>query len=83
MYLSALCEGLDSALVPYRATLRRIEAELLARPAMGGLSLLQHLLLPHRPVLRALSQLLRQDCGSALICVAGSGSRRAKMTHKK
>ena len=58
MYLSALCQGLDNALEPYRAALVQLEQELLTRPATQ-LSLLQHLLTPYRPVLRALAELLK------------------------
>jgi len=57
MYIEAVCEGLDQALAPYRSTLVQLERDILARPDTE-LSLLQHRLMPHRPVLRSLVQLV-------------------------
>jgi len=59
MYVSALYEGLDIALEPYRQTIVDLEVDIL-KHAGTQLSLLQHRLLPHRPVLRALVQLVRE-----------------------
>lgn len=58
MYLAALYEGVDNALEPYRNTLVNLEYEILQHCG-AQLSLLQHRLIPHRPVLRALVQLLK------------------------
>lgn len=58
MYLAALYEGVDNALEPYRQTLVTLEYEILEH-AGAQLSLLQHRLIPHRPILRALVQLLK------------------------
>ncbi|XP_023339634.1 gamma-tubulin complex component 4 isoform X2 [Eurytemora carolleeae] len=59
MYLFALYQGLDKSLEPYLQTLVKLEVEILKNSGTQ-LSLLQHRLLPHRPILRALVQLVRE-----------------------
>ena len=59
MYVSALYEGLDIALEPYRKTIVDLEVDIL-KQAGTQLSLLQHRLIPHRPILRALVQLVNE-----------------------
>jgi len=59
MYISALYEGLDIALEPYRQSLVDLEKEILNNKGTQ-LSMLQHKLIPHRPILKALVRLVRE-----------------------
>jgi len=59
MYLEALSHGLDKVLGPYRDALTALEERALASPAALPLSLLHHTLLPHRPVLKVLVEVVR------------------------
>jgi len=59
MYTSAFYEGLDIALEPYRQTLVSLEYDILKYNGTQ-LSLLQHKLVPHRPIIRALLALVRE-----------------------
>jgi len=54
MYLEAVCQGLDLVLDPYRNTVTQLERDMLTGGDIVPLSLVQHSLLPHRPVLRSL-----------------------------
>ena len=58
MYLGAVCEGLDMVLAEYRDTLTRLEKEMMYEGDSLPLSLVQHQLSPHRPVLRYLVKLV-------------------------
>ena len=58
MYLAAVCEGLDMVLAEYRDTLTRLEKEMMYEGDSLPLSLVQHQLSPHRPVLRYLVKLV-------------------------
>ena len=60
MYLGAVCEGLDMVLAEYRDTLTRLEKEMMYEGDTLPLSLVQHQLSPHRPVLRYLVKLVTQ-----------------------
>ena len=53
MYVGAVCEGLDLVLAEYRDTLTMLEKEMLYEGDSLPLSLVQHKLSPHRPVLRS------------------------------
>jgi len=54
MYLEAVCQGLDMVLDPYRDTVTKLERDMLESCDTLPLSLVQHRLLPHKPVLRSL-----------------------------
>jgi len=60
MYLEAVCQGLDLVLDPYRETVTQLERDMLADGDTVPLSLVQHRLLPHRPVLRSLMLLVQK-----------------------
>ena len=60
MYVGAVCEGLDLVLAEYRHTLTRLERDMLEQGDALPLSLVQHQLSPHRPVLRYLVKLVSQ-----------------------
>ena len=52
--MEAVCQGLDLVLDPYRNTVTQLERDMLTGGDIVPLSLVQHSLLPHRPVLRSL-----------------------------
>ena len=54
MYLEAVCQGLDMVLDPYRDTVTKLERDIFESCDTLPLSLVQHRLLPHKPVLRSL-----------------------------
>ena len=58
MYLEAVCQGLDMVLDPYRDTLTQLERDMLESCDALPLSLVQHRLLPHKPVLKSLVHLV-------------------------
>lgn len=60
MYLEAVCQGLHTVLDPYRSSLRDLEQDMVSDPDSVPLSLVQHRLLPHRPVLKVLVQLVNE-----------------------
>ena len=53
MYAGAVCEGLDMVLAEYRDSLTALEKEMLYEGDSLPLSMIQHTLSPHRPVLRS------------------------------
>lgn len=59
MYIEAVCEGLDHALDPYRKVLVLLEKEILVEPSTP-LSMLQHRLMPHSPILRSLVKIVNK-----------------------
>ena len=58
MYLESVCRGLDLVLEDYRGALTTLEKEMLCEGDSFPLSLVQHRLSPHRPVLRHLVKLV-------------------------
>ena len=60
MYLEAVCQGLDLVLDPYRDTVTKLERDMLGGCDTLPLSLVQHRLLPHKPVLRSLVMLVEK-----------------------
>jgi len=62
LYLEALCDGLESALRPYKLTLAAMEKEILRTGAGQNtqLSSIQHQVMGYQPMLKALSSLVDQ-----------------------
>merc|ERR1712198_811396 len=62
LYLEALCDGLMSALRPYKLTLAAMEKDILRTGAGANtqLSRLQHQVMCYAPMLRALRSLVEQ-----------------------
>ena len=60
IYLHSVCQGLDLVLDDYRQALTQLEKEILYGGDNFPLSLLQHRLSPHRPVLSYLVKLVSQ-----------------------
>lgn len=60
MYLESVCQGLDIVLDSYRETLTQLEKEILYEGDTYPLTLVQHRLSPHRPVLKHLVRLVTQ-----------------------